>query len=43
LTVWPAKKSAPPVVTWMIPSEPASVRPCRMPLIVDDDDALTAG
>ena len=43
LTLWPAKKLAPPVVTWMMPSEPASVRPCSTALIVDDDDTLIAG
>ena len=42
-TVCPAKKSAPPVVTCRMPSEPASVSPCSTALIVDEDDTLMAG
>ena len=39
----PEKYSAPPVDTWMIPSDPASAKPLRAALSVCDDDTLMAG
>ncbi len=43
LTPWPEKYSAPPVETWMMPSEPASAKPFRAALSVCEDDTLMAG
>ena len=43
LTVGPERYSAPPVETWMMPSDPASAKPCRAALSVCDDDTLMAG
>jgi hypothetical protein len=42
-TLWPAKKSAPPVETWMMPSDCASLNPCSTASTVDEDDTLIAG
>ncbi len=39
----PERYSAPPVETWMIPSEPASANPCRAAFRVCDEDTLMAG
>ena len=38
LTVGPERYSAPPVETWMMPSQPASAKPCRAAFSVCDDD-----
>jgi len=43
LTRWPEKYSAPPVETWMMPSEPASAKPCRAAFRVCEDETLMAG
>src|SRR6478672_10077723 len=43
LTDGPEKYSAPPVDTWMIPSEPASAKPLRAALRVWEDETLMAG
>ena len=43
LTSGPERYSAPPVETWMIPSEPASANPCRAALRVCEDETLMAG
>jgi hypothetical protein len=43
LTLGPERYSAPPVETWMMPSEPASAKPFRAALSVCDDDTLIAG
>ena len=43
LTVGPERYSAPPVETWMMPSEPASAKPLRAALRVCEDDTLMAG
>ena len=42
-TLGPERYSAPPVETWMMPSEPASAKPCRAALRVCDDETLMAG
>ena len=42
-TLGPERYSAPPVETWMMPSEPASAKPLRAALRVCDDDTLMAG
>ena len=42
-TFGPDRYSAPPVETWMMPSEPASAKPCRAAFRVWDDDTLMAG
>ena len=39
----PEKYSAPPVETWMMPSEPASAKPLRAAFRVWEDDTLMAG
>ncbi len=39
----PERYSAPPVETWMIPSEPASAKPWRAAFRVCEDDTLIAG
>ena len=39
----PERYSAPPVETWMIPSEPASAKPWRAAFRVCDDETLMAG
>ena len=39
----PERYSAPPVETWMIPSEPASANPWSAALRVCEDDTLIAG
>jgi len=41
--VGPEKYSAPPVETWMMPSEPASAKPRMAAFSVCDDDTLMAG
>ena len=43
LTVGPERYSAPPVETWMMPSEPASAKPFSAALSVCDDETLMAG
>ena len=43
LTDGPERYSAPPVETWMIPSEPASAKPLRAAFSVCEDDTLMAG
>ena len=43
LIVGPERYSAPPVETWMMPSEPASAKPWRAALRVCEDDTLIAG
>ena len=43
LIVGPERYSAPPVETWMMPSEPASAKPWRAAFSVCDDDTLMAG
>src|SRR5687768_18524653 len=42
-TVGPERYSAPPVETWMIPSDSASANPLRAALRVWDEDTLMAG
>ena len=42
-TLGPDRYSAPPVETWMMPSEPASANPWRAALRVCEDDTLIAG
>ncbi len=42
-TAGPERYSAPPVETWMIPSDPASANPLRAAFSVCDDDTLMAG
>jgi hypothetical protein len=42
-TVWPEAYSAPPVEIWTMPSEPASVNPCRAALRVGEEVTLMAG
>ena len=39
----PERYSAPPVETWMMPSEPASAKPLRAAFRVCDDETLIAG
>ena len=39
----PERYSAPPVETWMMPSEPASAKPLSAALRVWEDDTLMAG
>ena len=39
----PAKYAAPPVETWMMPSEPASAKPLMAALSVCDEVTLIAG
>ncbi len=39
----PDANSAPPVETWMMPSDPASAKPLIAPLIVSDEVMLMAG
>ena len=39
----PERYSAPPVETWMMPSEPASAKPCRAAFSVWELDTLMAG
>ena len=43
LTVGPDRYSAPPVETWMMPSLPASAKPCSAAFSVCDDETLIAG
>ena len=43
LTVGPDAYSAPPVDTWMMPSEPASAKPCSAALRVCEELTLMAG
>ena len=43
LTEGPDRYSAPPVETWMIPSEPASAKPLRAAFRVCEEDTLIAG
>ena len=43
LTDGPERYSAPPVETWMMPSDPASANPLSAALRVWDDDTLMAG
>ena len=43
LRVGPERYSAPPVETWMIPSEPASAKPCSAALSVWLEETLMAG
>ena len=43
LTPEPDKYSAPPVETWMMPSDPASAKPCRAALRVCEEVTLIAG
>ena len=43
LTFGPERYSAPPVETWMIPSDPASANPWSAALRVWDDETLMAG
>ena len=42
-TLGPERYSAPPVETWMIPSDPASAKPWSAALRVCDEDTLMAG
>ena len=42
-TFGPERYSAPPVETWMIPSDSASAKPCSAALSVCDEDTLIAG
>ena len=42
-TVGPETYSAPPVEIWMMPSLPASAKPCRAALSVCEDVTLIAG
>ena len=39
----PERYSAPPVETWMMPSEPASAKPLSAAFSVCEDDTLMAG
>ena len=43
LIVGPERYSAPPVETWMMPSLPASAKPCSAALRVCEDETLMAG
>ena len=43
LTEGPERYSAPPVETWMMPSEPASAKPLSAAFKVCEDDTLMAG
>src|SRR6478735_3683252 len=43
LTDGPERYSAPPVETWMMPSDPASAKPFRAALRVCEEDTLIAG
>ena len=43
LMVGPERYSAPPVETWMMPSEPASAKPWSAAFSVCDDETLMAG
>ena len=43
LTFWPEAYSAPPVDTWMMPSDSASAKPWMAALSVCDDVTLIAG
>ena len=43
LTFGPEKYSAPPVETWMMPSDSASANPCSAAFSVCDDETLMAG
>jgi len=42
-TEGPERYSAPPVETWMMPSEPASAKPLSAALRVWEEDTLIAG
>src|SRR4029078_13207497 len=43
LIVGPERYSAPPVETWMMPSAPASAKPCSAAFSVCEEDTLIAG
>ena len=43
LTDGPERYSAPPVETWMMPSDPASANPLSAAFSVCDDETLMAG